>query len=146
VGERGRRLGAAAPEERADPGHQLGEGERLHQVVVGARVEAQHPILHRVSGGQDEHRELPALRAERPQDLDPAAAGQHEVEQHEIEPLAAGQEEALLAVRGDPDLVPLGREPVGEGPRHLPLVFHDEDTHGVSRAADSIGAAPRRPT
>ena len=36
----------AAPRQRLDPRQQLGEGERLGQVVVAARLEAAHPVVH----------------------------------------------------------------------------------------------------
>ena len=38
------RRGAAAAQDRAHPGGQLGRGEGLHDVVVGAQLEAQHPV------------------------------------------------------------------------------------------------------
>ena len=39
-----------APQQRAHPGQQLGEGERLHQVVVGAVVEPGDPVVERCRG------------------------------------------------------------------------------------------------
>ena len=59
---RGRRPGAravvrarVAPQQGAHPGQQLGEGEGLDEVVVGAVVEARHAVLERVAGGEHEH-------------------------------------------------------------------------------------------
>ena len=39
---------------RVDPRHQLGEVERLHQVVIGAAVESRHPV-DGVAGRQHEN-------------------------------------------------------------------------------------------
>ena len=54
------RLGAAAPQQDAQPGQQLGEGERLDEVVVGPGVEAGDAVLDGVAGGQDQDRAWPA--------------------------------------------------------------------------------------
>ena len=43
-------LGEVAAQQGAEPGEQLGEGERLDQVVVGAAVQALDPLLDRVAG------------------------------------------------------------------------------------------------
>ena len=54
-----------APADRADPGHQLGVGERLGQVVVGAQTEPFDPARDGARGGQHQHaaREPPATSA-----------------------------------------------------------------------------------
>src|SRR5215210_699327 len=44
----------APARERAQPRGQLLEGERLGEVVVGARVEPAHAVLDRVAGGEHE--------------------------------------------------------------------------------------------
>ena len=47
---------ARAPEERPDPGAQLGQAERLGDVVVGAGLERRDLVVLGVPGGQDEDR------------------------------------------------------------------------------------------
>ena len=47
--------GVAAAGERADAGDELGEGERLGQVVVGAEAEPVDTVFDRVGRGQHEH-------------------------------------------------------------------------------------------
>ena len=50
-----RRLeGRLAPRQRAHPGDQLLERERLREVIVRARVQAAHAIVHGVAGGEHE--------------------------------------------------------------------------------------------
>ena len=68
----GRRVDAARPAlEGADPGEQLAEVERLHEVVVGARVEAVDPVRRRVAGGQHQDRGRPVVAARPVDDVDP---------------------------------------------------------------------------
>ena len=47
--------GLVASGERVDPRDELGEGERLGQIVVGAEAEAVDPVLDRARRGQYEH-------------------------------------------------------------------------------------------
>ena len=47
VDQGGRQRGGGARLERLDAGHQLGEGERFGQVVIGAQAEALHSVVDR---------------------------------------------------------------------------------------------------
>ena len=42
---RGRRLAVATAQDGPDPGLELGEGERLHDEVVGTEVEGADPVV-----------------------------------------------------------------------------------------------------
>ena len=73
--EHGRPLDVAAAHERAQPREELGERERLRQVVVRARVEAGDPVLDRVARGEHQHgRPDPGL-AQRAARLEAVAPG-----------------------------------------------------------------------
>ena len=50
----------AAGADRAQAGGQLGEAERLGQVVVGARVEAVHPVRDVMARGEHDDRQRQA--------------------------------------------------------------------------------------
>jgi hypothetical protein len=47
--------GVGAPRQRPHPGQQFLEGERLDQVVVGAKIEPDDAVAHRVPRREDEH-------------------------------------------------------------------------------------------
>jgi len=64
-GQHGRAAGRHAAGERAHPGPQLRQRHRLHEVVVGARVERGHPVGDGVARGQHEDRGPPLLTAQR---------------------------------------------------------------------------------
>ena len=55
IGERHDLDRAPATDQGAGAGQQLLEGERLAQVVVGAAVEAAHPVADRVARREKEH-------------------------------------------------------------------------------------------
>ena len=78
LGERG------AAQERAQPGEQLVERERLHEVVVGAGVEPGDPIGHLVAGGQHEDRERAVAVAELAAHGEAVDVGHHHVEHDDV--------------------------------------------------------------
>ena len=81
--ELGARVGAA--DQRAHARLQLGELERLGEVVVGAEVQARDPVLDRIAHGEDQHRHAGAARAQALQHLEAVHLGQSQVEQHQVE-------------------------------------------------------------
>src|SRR5262249_3031301 len=62
-------VGLDAAQQDAQAGQQLGEGEGLDQVVVGAGVQAGDAVLDGVASGQDENGRGPARPAQVGQDL-----------------------------------------------------------------------------
>src|SRR5262245_45434166 len=66
-------IGSAAAEERADAGEQLGDRERLYEVVVGSAVEAAHAIVDSILGREDQNWRLQPAFADGRQDLEPVA-------------------------------------------------------------------------
>ena len=131
IGEPQHLAAAGSPAERrriaCDAGDDLGQAERLRDVVVAARAQRLDLVLGRVLRRQEQHRGPEALLAEPAADLDPLDVRQHPVEHDQIglgprrsaQRVAAGQR--LL------DLVPL----VAEGRRDRiddrRLVVDDED-------------------
>ena len=125
------RLGAAgvAAEHGADARRELLQAEGLDQVVVGAEIEALHPVGDRVARGEDEHRDAVLAPAQAVEDLEPVLAGQAEVEEHEV--VGLGRERGL---RSGAVLHPVGRvaflpQPLAQAfPDHC-VVFHEKQPH-----------------
>lgn len=74
-------LGTTQP--RPDPCHQLLWLERLHDVVVGTRLEAHHDI-DGVALRREHHDRYPGLRPDQAAHLDAVPAGKHQVQKHQI--------------------------------------------------------------
>ena len=72
------------PEMGRDPRQQLGETERLDDVVDRARLEAEHDIDLRVARGEHDHGDRRVLAGGVHGDDRAIAVGQTEVEQHEV--------------------------------------------------------------
>ena len=108
------RLRHPAAQQRADPGQQLGQPERLGHVVVGARVQADDEVDLVGAGGQHQHGQLGAVGAQAPADLQAVHAGQPEVEHEQVDSLGGGGVEHRRAVGDDVDLVSLTFEGAGE--------------------------------
>src|SRR5436309_2832690 len=74
----------AATPERSDSREQLVEGERLHEVVVGAGVEPVDAIAHGRARREHQDRDLIARGAETPADLDAVESGQTKIEDDRV--------------------------------------------------------------
>ena len=78
------RVALGAPQDRADPGDDLGEAERLRHVVVAAGAQRLDLVLDGVLRRQEEDRRPEALRAQPAPDLDALEVGQHPVEHDQV--------------------------------------------------------------
>ena len=123
-GDRRRRPAAA---ERAHAGEQLGRGERLDEVVVGAGVETRDPVLDGVAGGEQQDRGADPLRAQPAADGESVEAGHGDVEHDDVGDRALDGGERRAAVRGGDGLVALGRERPDEHPEDGWVVVDDQD-------------------
>src|SRR5581483_8862413 len=119
------------------PREQLGYGERLDEIIVGAQVETAHAIVDAVAGRQDQHRRVDPLLTKRLQDVEAAPSRQHDVEHDEVEHFGARPEKPVFAVAGDRHLVVVARQRPGQHRGDFRFVFDDEDPHqeGCYRAA-----------
>ena len=116
--------------QRVQPRHDLGEGERLGQVVVGAEVE---PLDARADvGGRGEHEDpRRALGAhELAADLVAVDVGQVAVEHDDVVVDDGRALERLVAVEGDVDGESVAAKAARERLGEPGLVFGDEDAHG----------------
>jgi hypothetical protein len=126
-------LGGPAAHERAQARQQLGERERLGQVVVGAGVEPRDPVGHRVARREHENGAPSAGLAQPAADLEAVDVGQHQVENDRVVGVLGPQPERVLPPPGHVDRVPLLLEGALEQAGHLDLVLHDEHPHRAQR-------------
>ena len=121
------RCGLAGPAQQgADPGEQLLERERLHQVVVGAGLEPLDAVGDRVARGQHQDRRAAALGAKLAADLEPVDAGHEHVEDDQVGADLRGAREALAAVGGERYLESAELERPLERSAHRRLVVDDQ--------------------
>ena len=132
-----------ATDQGAGAGEQLLEGERLAQVVVGAAVEAAHPVADRVARREEEHGRGPALAAMALQDRQAVRAGQPPVEDDEV-PFAGPQRLAgRVAVGGVRDGEALVRQPVDDRSGEACVVL-DQHRPAVPRSHARAPSPDRR--
>ena len=120
-------LGGDAAQQRAQPGEQLLEGERLGQVVVGAGVEPLDPVADGVAGGEHQDRHAVADLAQRAGGLQAVEPRHHHVHHDGVGVDPADPGERLGAVGGGGDLVAVELQ---RPPQRLPdgaVVLDDED-------------------
>ena len=113
---------------RLDAGDEHPRAERLGHVVVRAAAQAGDDVVLLALGGEHDHRQRAGglLLAHRPADLDAVAAGQHQVEHHGVEPLAAEQLQGLLAGVGAGDVEAGADQVVADQLLDVGVVLDDE--------------------
>src|SRR4051812_43174860 len=124
--QRGGAPRGAAAQQGPDPRQQLLALEGLRQVVVGAAVEAGHPVLGLGAGGQHQDRHV-AVAAQAAADLDSVEARQPEVEHDQVGHEPGGDVEGLDPVGRGADFVALVAERAAEDVGDVDVVLDDED-------------------
>ena len=133
---------STAPQQRADARQELGQRERFDEIVVGAEVESEHPVLHTVTGGQDEDGRLDAPVPQRPQDFKAVPPGEHHVEHDEVERLGIRAKKPVFAGRRHHHVIVLPLQRGREDLRQLPFVFDDQDTHWMGMLPSQARVEP----
>ena len=123
----------AAADERANARNQLGKGEWLDEVVVGAAVEAGDAVLERVARGQYQNGRLQSAGTNRAQNLQAVPPGETEIEKHGIERFGVDPKERRFARAFHDHVVLFSLEPLAQSVGDLLLVLDDQDSHLVRR-------------
>lgn len=106
------------------------------QVDVGASVKATNTIFDQGSGGQHHHRHQAAAGTERFADRVAAHAGQHQIEEDQIDLGVSLLEhgEGLVTVGDGRDGEPFGSQVVPDADGEMVLVFDEQDVgHDAER-------------
>ena len=137
----------AAAEHRADARQQLARVEGLGQVVVGAELEADDlvDVLAPRREHQDRQRRPLGRRPDAATDLQAVDAGQHHVEQDDVEAAAAQRGQAALAVGGDGDLELVLAEVLGHHRAQTGVVLDEEHGRMARGHAATLPASLRDP-
>ena len=136
---------AAAAQDRAHPGGQLGGGEGLHHIVVGAQLEAQDPVGLQALGRDQDHRHV-AGAADGGQDVEAVLGGEHDVEDDQVGLAVAQAADGLGPGHGLGDLVALHLEQAAEHAPDLGVVVdHEELAHRPARHRLSSAQIPPIP-
>src|SRR5437660_1482253 len=97
VGEAQVVRGRGAAKQGAHAREQLLVGKWFDQVVVGAAVEAPHPLLGAAERGEDQDGKLPC-RPQPPAHADAVEAWQHQIENHEVRRARTSSPEGINSV------------------------------------------------
>ena len=116
-----------AAQQRAEPGEQLLQRERLGKVVVGAGVEAGHPIGCLGPRREHQDREPVLLAAQHPAGGQAVDDRHHHVENDDVGRVGAKGLQRLGAVGDRDDRVALEREGTGQRFAHGALVFGNKN-------------------
>ena len=121
----------------ADGEHHLFVLERLGDVVEGPLAHRLDGALDRGEGGDHHHHQVGIAPADLAQHLHAVHAGEHEVEEDEVDLLPLQDRQPLLAGGGGERRVPLLADEHGQDVLENLFVVDDQDVHAVV-----TGAAP----
>src|SRR5512140_2165235 len=140
--DRPARIELAPAEQRPNPRHQLGYGERLAHVVVRADLQPENTVELAVfrRQHQDRHR---AFISQSPADLDSGEPRQHQVEDEQIVRPRTGLLERSVAVVDRLDLEALGLQRVLDRLGDCRLVLDDQDSLRHQVMIFALGTATR---
>src|SRR5437660_2068482 len=123
-----RRAGSAA-HERLHAREQLGERERLGEVIVAAGLQAADAIVDRAPRAQNEHRRRHAAPPQLFDERQAVALRQHQVDDCGVVRLIERRDQARSAIRemvdGEPGFAQSARDELGDGR----VVFDEQSTH-----------------
>ena len=121
-------LGGTSAQQRADPGEQLLERERLDEVVVGTGVEAVHPVAHAGARGQHQHRHAVALGPQAPAGREAVDLGHQHVQDDHVRLGRADLPQRLGTVLRQVDGVAFERQRAPQRLADGRLVVDDQDS------------------
>ena len=138
--------GRSSPQQGSDARNELGERERLRDVVVAACAEPRNTVRERVMRSQKQHRRLDSSRAERPADVAPICVREADVEHEEIRG-SLGERVEQLATRSDSSRPePLFLEPAQQNCAELEVVLDDEHARHQGHSGRVASALPENRT
>ena len=127
--EQGVRGPCPGPQVGPDPGYQLGEGERLAQVVVRAQVEPLDLVVHAPSGAEHQHRNRGPACAQAFEHVEAVQVGQAEIEDDERDAGPFGPPQRVPAAARPLDVIAVPAEPFLEERSDAFLVLNDQQRH-----------------
>ncbi len=136
-------LGAVAAQQRLEPRGQLGDRERLDQVVVGAGLQAGDAVVHLVARGQHADGDVDAVAAQALDDADAVEPGHRHVEDDHRRGLLRDGAQRLQAVGGGGNGEALEAQCALEGLPDGGLVIDDEDKRIATDHASHDGRGSR---
>ena len=122
---------SAPSAEVLDPGQQLGEGERLGQIVVAAGTQPLHAVVDLAQRGEKQHRRRVAGLAQVLNQAQSVQVRQHAVDDQQVERPDRSHQQAFPPVLGDLGAVPALAQTLGQILRRIAIVLDDQNAHGV---------------
>lgn len=124
---------------RTNAGQQHGKAERLRDIVVRARFEAENRVRIGVVPGQHDDRRLEAALAQAADNFAAVGIGQADIHQHEVGRVAFRRQRAFRAgIDGGCLELLVKRQLLHQGIAQIGIVIHDQDLAGVGHCIQSF--------
>lgn len=129
--------GLGASQQRAQPGEQFAEIERLHEIIVGAGVESGDAIDYGFARREHEDGGVDASRAQRLHHAEPIGAWQHDIEHNGVVAVHGGLGDGMSSVGAGIHGIRLLAEATGNEGGQPRIIFDDENAHAIGRPGGS---------
>jgi len=117
--------------------------EGLEQIVVGARFQRLHRGTGVGQGGDHDHQQLRLQLTDARQHLQPAFAGQLDVEQNQVDQPLLEPRQRLLPARCGLDKIALSLHHIGDGFAEILIILDDENAR-LHLLSPSVGSITRK--
>src|SRR2546428_794141 len=125
----------ARARQRLGPRHELPEGERFRQVVIGAGLEPAHPVVQGIERRQHQDRRGDAAAAQLAAQVEARAVGQADVQDDRIVAAERGLLQAVCESGRECRIDALRAQAVAQQARQLGIVFYDQYPHPRLRSS-----------
>src|SRR5712671_366111 len=112
-----------AAHQRAHASEKFRQGKRLGEIVVGASVESSDPLLNQTSRGEHQYGSFDSLLPQFAANLEPAHAGQANIQENSVVGDIGGEWKGLLARLGYVHSVGIFPQGSGDKAGNLPFIL-----------------------
>jgi signal transduction histidine kinase len=139
-----RALRAFSPHDRPHARQQFADMKRLDEIIVRARIEPHHPIVHGIARSQHQHRRIVLRLAQPPHYVDAREIWQVPVDHREIEPAVRRAHVGFGARTNRDRVVTTGLEGPHDHVAYVRIVLYDERAHVSFRSGWASTVEGRR--
>jgi hypothetical protein len=133
--------GSGAPQQGFDASQELGHLERFGQIIVRAQLEPDDPIGDVAARREHEDRQIDATMPQFPADIESTPAGEHDIEDGQLEITAGRLNQSMLAVSAGLHRVAFPVQSLGEKKGEIAFVFDQQNTRAYDATSLSSASA-----
>src|SRR5207249_6270916 len=121
-----------APQQRAHPGEEFGERERLYQIIVRAQLKPFYTVAHAVAGSKKKNWRAHPIAPQFRDHFPAVFSWQHDIHDKKVEPGRAREVQTGFAIARKIDNEARFAKSLGQKSRGFLFVLDDQNSHRPS--------------